>query len=161
MNDGIIQVYYGEGHGKSTAAIGNAMHQASLGKSAMVIQFLKAKNENKNSFYKRLEPELKYYNFSKNDVPYDQISPERLEDERLSQKSGFQFARKVILTGACDVLVLDEVLGMEDLGIISFEEFSSLLSARAYGMDVICTGRVLDDRIRPMADEIYKIGPEK
>lgn len=161
MNDGIIQVYYGEGHGKSTAAIGNAMHQASLGRKAMVIQFLKAKNENKNSFYKRLEPELKYYNFSKNDVPYAQISPERLEDERLSQKSGFQFARKVILTGACDVLVLDEVLGLEDLGIISFEEFSSLLNARAYGMDVICTGRVLDDRIRPMADEIYKIGPEK
>ena len=39
MNEGIIQIYYGEGHGKSTAAIGNAIRYASEGKSVIIIQF--------------------------------------------------------------------------------------------------------------------------
>ena len=46
MERGAIQVYYGEGHGKSTAAIGNAIRVASEGKSVIIIQFLKQKNEN-------------------------------------------------------------------------------------------------------------------
>ena len=46
MDRGVIQVYYGEGHGKSTAAIGNAIRIASEGKSVIIIQFLKGKNEN-------------------------------------------------------------------------------------------------------------------
>lgn len=43
MDRGVIQVYYGEGHGKSTAAIGNAIRIASEGKSVIIIQFLKGK----------------------------------------------------------------------------------------------------------------------
>ena len=57
MDRGVIQVYYGEGHGKSTAAIGNAIRIASEGKSVIIIQFLKGKNENELTFLSRLEPE--------------------------------------------------------------------------------------------------------
>ena len=56
MDRGVIQVYYGEGHGKSTAAIGNAIRIASEGKSVIIIQFLKGKNENELTFLSRLEP---------------------------------------------------------------------------------------------------------
>ena len=59
MDRGVIQVYYGEGHGKSTAAIGNAIRIASEGKSVIIIQFLKGKNENELTFLSRLEPEIK------------------------------------------------------------------------------------------------------
>ena len=45
MSKGIIQIYYGEGHGKTTAAFGNAIRAASEGKSVIIIQFLKGKNE--------------------------------------------------------------------------------------------------------------------
>ena len=58
MDRGVIQVYYGEGHGKSTAAIGNAIRIASEGKSVIIIQFLKGKNENELTFLSRLEPEI-------------------------------------------------------------------------------------------------------
>ena len=58
-------------------------------------------------------------------------------------------------------LVLDEILGLVDLQIISFEEFKQLLDSRPEEMSIICTGRVLDDRIRDLADEIYNILPEK
>ena len=54
MDRGVIQVYYGEGHGKSTAAIGNAIRIASEGKSVIIIQFLKGKNENELTFLSRM-----------------------------------------------------------------------------------------------------------
>ena len=43
MERGVIQIYYGEGRGKSTAALGNALRKADAGKNVIIVQFLKAK----------------------------------------------------------------------------------------------------------------------
>ncbi len=56
MSTGKIQVYYGEGRGKTSAALGYAIHEASKGESVIVIQFLKQKDEDEISFLGRLEP---------------------------------------------------------------------------------------------------------
>ena len=74
MDRGVIQVYYGEGHGKSTAAIGNAIRIASEGKSVIIIQFLKGKNENELTFLSRLEPEIKIFRFAKSDECFEALS---------------------------------------------------------------------------------------
>ena len=42
MERGVIQIYYGEGRGKSTAALGNARRKAEAGKKVLIVQFLKA-----------------------------------------------------------------------------------------------------------------------
>lgn len=59
------------------------------------------------------------------------------------------------------VVVLDEMLGLLDLHLISKEELSDMLASRPDDVTVIMTGRVLDDGIRKMADEIYNIASEK
>ena len=58
MENGAVQIYYGEGHGKTNVAIGSAICAACDGKQAVVIQFLKGKKE--PEFLKKLEPE-EYY----------------------------------------------------------------------------------------------------
>lgn len=161
MNDGVIQFYYGEGHGKTTAAIGSAVQAASEGKEAIVIQFLKAKHDNENEFFKRLEPEIKYFNFTKADVCYLDLDEEKQKEEAFNLQNGFNYGRKVIQTGACDLIVLDEILGLADLKIITIEEIRRMLSSVPDNMTVICTGRVLNDRLRDLADEIYNIASEK
>lgn len=140
MNEGIIQIYYGEGHGKSTAAIGNAIRCASEGKSVIIIQFLKGKNENELAFLNRLEPEIKIFRFAKSDE---------------------SFGKKVVTTAACDMLILDEVLGVIDEKVVAPQEMQELFENKPDDMTLICTGRVLEDSIRPYADEIYNIAPEK
>ena len=52
MSEGVIKVYYGEGRGKTTAAIGNTIQAAIDGREAIIIQFLKGKNESKQEFCK-------------------------------------------------------------------------------------------------------------
>ncbi len=161
MNEGVVQIYYGEGRGKSTAAIGNAIQAVIEGKEAIIIQFLKGKCENKQEFYKRLEPEIKYFNFAKAEIPFDELDEEKKMEETMNLKNGFNYGKKVIATGACDLIVLDEILGLVDQKVISLNDIKEMLASRPDDMTIICTGRVLAEEIRELADEIYNIAPEK
>lgn len=151
MENGAVQIYYGEGHGKTNVAIGSAICAACDGKQAVVIQFLKGKKE----------PEVKFFNFSRAGILFEQLDEESKQEEIMNIKNGFNYAKKVISTGADMVVVLDEMLGLLDLHLISKEELSDMLASRPDDVTVIMTGRVLDDGIREMADEIYNIASEK
>ena len=161
MNAGIVRIFYGEGHGKSTAAMGRALQAASEGKQVFVIHYLKGRMEGEAQFMKKLEPEIKVFQFEKNNVSYENLSPEEKKEAQLNIKNGVNFARKVLLTGECDLLILDEVLGLVDAGLLQKEELENLLKSRSGGMDLILTGRNMDESIRAYADEIYKIKSEK
>ena len=152
MENGAVQIYYGEGHGKTNVAIGSAICAACEGKQAVVIQFLKGKKE--PEFLKKLEPEVKFFNFSRAGILFEQLDEESKQEEIMNIKNGFNYAKKVISTGADMVVVLDEMLGL-------LEELSDMLASRPDDVTVIMTGRVLDDGIREMADEIYNIASEK
>lgn len=155
MEKGLIQVYGGEGHGKSAAALGRAIQVASTGKGVVIINFLKGcQNE---AFLKRLEPEIKIFRFEKSEEEFALLSDERKQEEIYNIKNGLNFAKKVLTTGECGLLILDEVLGLVDNGIITIEDLSHILEARADDVDIILTGIRLSDEVCQLADEIYKI----
>ena len=161
MSKGVVQIYYGEGHGKSTAALGNAIQMAGDGKSVIAIQFMKGKMEKEADFLQRLEPEIRFFRFAKSDVAFEQLSEEEKQEERINLKNWFNYGKKVVCTGACDLLIMDEILGLLDEGVITMEDMKELISAKPEEMNIIFTGRVLPDALRACADEIYNIAPEK
>lgn len=161
MDKGVVQIYYGEGRGKSTAAMGSAIHAASVGKNVIVIEFLKGKHEEELGFLSRLEPEIKLFSFAKSCNSFEELSEDQKKEEIMNLRNGFNYGKKVISTSACDLVVLDEILGVIDEKVISVAEMRELLECRPEEMTVICTGRVLHDDVRKLADEIYKIAPEK
>ena len=57
MDRKIVQVFYGAGKGKTSAAVGQCIRAASLGQSVIIIQFLKGKDAEEFNFLERLEPE--------------------------------------------------------------------------------------------------------
>lgn len=160
MSTGHVQVYYGAGRGKTNAALGNALRAASEGKTAYVVQFLKGKGEG-SSYYERLEPEIKCFCFEKATGYYDELSKEEQEEEKVNMRNGINFAKKVLATRECDMLILDEVLGLVDNGIVSVEELKLLIQEKEEDVDLIFTGRVLKEEMRSFVDEIYNIAPEK
>lgn len=160
MATGYVQVYYGEGRGKSSAAFGRAVRAASEGKEVYIIQFLKGKTDVELEFLKRLEPEIKFFRFEKSDSFFDKLPEEQKQEERQNIRNGINFARKVLSTGECDLLILDEVLGLVDNKIIDVEEFLSLMKLRQEETEVVLTGRVLEKELRCVASEIYHILPE-
>lgn len=152
METGRIQVYCGTGHGKTIAAIGYAMRAAGQGKRVTMIQFLKGRNEEENSFMKRLEPEIKLFCFEKSEDFYDQLPQEQQSGEVANIKNGMNFARKVIQTESCEVLILDEILGLLDNKIITMDDIRELLEHKSENMELIFTGRYINEELMEIAD---------
>ncbi len=161
MGKGIVQIYYGEGHGKSAAALGSAIRMTGAGKSAVVIQFLKGKMTAVQEILERLEPEIKFFRFSKSEEAFEHLTEEEKKDEKINLTNGFHYGKKVVSTGACDILIMDELLGLVDQNLISMEEVQKLVEAVPEGMTLVFTGRVLAEGMRALADEIYHIVQEK
>jgi len=161
MSMGKIQVYYGSGRGKTSAALGCAIHEASIEGSVIIIEFLKRKNEDETAFLQRLEPEIRVFRFQKSSRNYEELDEQGQFDEQMNMKNGMNFARKVLQTGECSALILDEVLGLVDYGIISEEDLLALLCLRSEETDIILTGRVLGDGLREYADAVYEISVRK
>lgn len=156
MAKGLIYIYAGDGRGKSPAAIGRAVQAAVDEKHVVIIQFLKGKAQEDSDFLRRMEPEIKLFRFEKSDENFEELSEERKADEIGNIRNGMNFARKVLATGECDLLILDEVLGLVEKGIVSVEDLKNLLECRGE-TDIILTGIKLSDEICVLADEVSRI----
>lgn len=154
MEKGLTHIYCGEGKGKTTAAIGRAIQAASVGKTVMIIQFLKSRQSDEIGFIGRLEPEIKLFRFERSEKSYESLSEEERREECQNIRNGLNFARKVITTQGCDVLILDEVLGLVSAGIISCEEIKNLIAAKDEEMELILTGVYKGEELWGSADEV-------
>lgn len=156
-----VTVFCGEGKGKTSAALGQGIFGASAGKSVIIIQFLKGKVGERIDFIKRLEPEIKVFCFEKSDLSFEELSPEEQQEEIMNIRNGMNFARKVLTTDGCDILILDEVLGLVDKGIISIEEMKALLEAGDGDTELVLTGIKMFDELYPYADDVFCINTLK
>lgn len=161
MERGKICIYSGDGHGKSPAALGKALQAASQGKQVVIIQFMKGKGLDESEFLKRLEPEIKFFRFEKSEDDFVNLSQEGQQEEIQNIKNGLNFAKKVLRTGECDLLILDEVLGLLDNDIITSEDLKTLLMSKAEETTIIMTGIQLKDEICMLADEVSRIETRK
>ncbi|MEG0963397.1 MAG: cob(I)yrinic acid a,c-diamide adenosyltransferase [Lachnospiraceae bacterium] len=152
-----VTVYCGDGKGKTTAALGYAIQSASQGKDVIIIQFLKGKKEQELEFFRRLEPEIKLFTFARSEKNYMDLSEEEQREESMNIKNGFNFAKKVLVTGECNILVLDEFLGILDNQMISSEELRLFMEVQSEDTEVIFTGRVMSDVLRKYAGKVYEI----
>lgn len=157
MEQGTISVFYGEGRGKTSAAVGEAVKAVIQGKNVVLIQFLKGRNVDQVAFVQSLEPNIKWFSFEKDDVCYDDLSEEKKQEAADNIHNGLQFAKKVLTTKEADVLVLDEVLGLVDIELITVEEIISMIESRWEDTDIILTGRHADERIVQLANYVSKI----
>lgn len=156
MEKGFVTIFTGEGRGKSSAAIGRAVQAADEGKRVVIIQFLKGKGLKGSEFVKRLEPEIRLFCFEKSDESFVNLTEEQKLEEAKNIRNGLNYAKKVLGTGECDLLILDEVLGLVENGIVTSEELVTLIDAREE-TSMILTGISLPDAICFKADEVSKI----
>ena len=157
MKQGLIHIYSGDGHGKSPAALGKAVMAAAAGERVVIIQFLKGRGLQDTEFIRRLEPEIKIFRFEKSETDFVALSEDKKQEEIVNIKNGLNLAKKVLTTGECDLLILDEVLGLIDNEIITVEDLKNLLEARDGETDIIMTGISLNDDLCLVADEVSRI----
>lgn len=153
-----VVVVCGNGIGKTNAAIGKGIKALAEEKTVTLIQFLKGKaNQELMKVLKRLEPEMKAFSFEKYEGLFEDLPENEKKEEILNIRNGISFARKVMTTGGADMLILDEVLGLVDLGILSQDELRQLLAMRPEGMQLIITGKVFPEEMKDCVDLVSRI----
>ncbi|MCR5303727.1 MAG: cob(I)yrinic acid a,c-diamide adenosyltransferase [Lachnospiraceae bacterium] len=154
-------IYSGTGQGKSSAALGLALQCVCNGGHAVIIQFLKGKGIDISEYARKLEPELKIFRFERSPGEFSELSGDKRDEEIQNIKNGLGYARKVMSTGECDVLVLDEVLGVLDMGVITSSELEALIDMKPDRTKLVLTGTVLTDEIAAKADNITMLSNVK
>ena len=161
MVNGIVRIYSGPGRGKSPAALGRAVQTACRGGNVVVIQFLKGKGLSESDFLRRLEPEIKVFRFEKSEDGYEELNERQKEEEIMNIRNGLGFARKVLNTGGCELLILDEVLGLVENNIITVEELKEIIDIKNDDTDIILTGNSISEGLYDLADEVTIISTQK
>lgn len=153
-----IHIFCGTGVGKTSAALGKGVREASEGKNVVLIQFLKEKQSGESmDFFKRLEPEVKLFRFQKFPENYENLTEREKADEVQNIKNGLNFAKKVLVTEECDVLILDEILGLTDKEIVTIEELHGLIQAVGDETELYLTGTSRCEELWPYVDEVTEL----
>ena len=162
MERELTEVYCGNGKGKTALAIGQSLREATQGKSVIVIQFLKGRERRSLDFLQELmNLDFKIFRFEKQDCCYAELTEEEKKEENVNILNGVNFARKVIVTQECDFILLDEILGLVDKGIVTVDTVADILKQKDESMHIVMTGWNLPEELRPYVDVITTLNTEE
>lgn len=157
MEIGLVQIYCGEGKGKTTAAIGQGIRAVGKGLKVIMIQFLKGGSSSELKTLAKLEPEFKVFRFEKARGFFHELSYNDKEELKMEIANAMKFARKIYDTKECDILILDEILGVIENNILTEDQIISFIEGKPTSMELILTGRKLPSTVASKADYISEI----
>ncbi|MGB9885932.1 MAG: cob(I)yrinic acid a,c-diamide adenosyltransferase [Moorellales bacterium] len=151
---GLVQVYTGEGKGKSTAAFGLALRAWGQGLRVLIVQFLKPGGCGEHRALEGFAPQLEMRSFGRPGF----IGPEgpREEDYRLAREA-LTYAREAMLNGEADLVVLDEVFVALQLGVLGLDQVLDLLAQKPSTVELVLTGRGAPKEILERADLVTEM----
>lgn len=155
---GLVQVYTGDGKGKSTAAFGLALRAAGHGLKVVIIQFMKTPDCGEHKALARLTPEIEIKTFGRRGFVYREgVSAEDYELAR----TGLAYAWEVMLNQRADILILDEINVALHYGLLPEREVLDLLHKRPPEIEIVLTGRYAPEAIKAAADLVTEMRPLK
>lgn len=159
---GFTIVYTGNGKGKTTAALGIALRALGHGWKVLVIQFFKGDWPvvyGELEMAKRLAPSFELRQLGKGFVQH--MGDKKPYDEHLkAAKDALASARKEILSGKYDIVILDEIIYAIDYAgvqLVSVEEVLSLIDSKPPKLHLILTGRNAPQAIIEKADLVTEM----
>jgi len=154
---GLIQVYTGDGKGKTTASIGQAIRSAGAGFNVCFIQFFKNKKIY-SSEHKILEkiPNIKVLNFCP-DAPHFIKTEKQKKSIQSECEKALKSIKKIITSGKFDLVILDELnIGLHT-GLIKLKEVLEILSKKSPKTEIIITGRYAPKKLLAVADLVTEM----
>jgi len=154
FNKGIVLVYTGNGKGKTTAAMGQALRALGHGFKVLVIQFMKGKKYGEVLCAEKLLPNLKIIPCGLDSfVMKDNPAPVDIELAR----QGLKLAQEALSSKEYQMIILDEINVALDFKLIPLEEVLDLIRNKPDAIDLVLTGRYAPQEIIDLADTVSEV----
>lgn len=182
-NLGLIHVYTGDGKGKTCAAIGLALRAVGQSLRVYIIQFMKGgaytgefvsmKNflpnieavqfgrkcvleEKQLKLLGKNADEYPFFTYVRDDIVCGTCRFCFVNDAQQKQfvSDAFVRAKKVLVSGDYDLVILDEINCAINLGFVVLDEFLQMLSKKYKNTEVVCTGRCAPEKLIEVADYV-------
>ncbi|MDY0082486.1 MAG: cob(I)yrinic acid a,c-diamide adenosyltransferase [Ignavibacteriaceae bacterium] len=155
LEKGFIQIYTGDGKGKSTAAIGQAIRAAGYGLKTYIAQFMKEYPYNELESLKLLSEWITIEQFAGDDFVYRKELPNVVEKDKA--RRGLEKAKAKMLSHKFDLIILDEILVSIHFGLFNDEEVLTFMKMKPGNIELILTGRYCPDNIIEAADLVTEM----
>lgn len=157
LSEGYVQVYTGDGKGKTTAALGLVLRALGKGLRPLVLQFMKA------------DPTWgEVVTLKKLGVPVEQvgldhwvIKGEATAEDLAAAAAGFERARDLVRSGDYDIVVLDELATALFFELVPLDSVLALVAGKPAAVELVITGRRAPDELIAAADLATEMRPLK
>jgi cob(I)alamin adenosyltransferase len=155
MEKGYIQVYTGDGKGKTTAAMGLIVRALGAGLKVLFIQFMKGSEYSEIKFLHSVSSnaqlEIRQYGTGRF------ITGKADEEQIAAGAEGLREAAAALQSGQYDLVVMDEANMAVYFGLFSVDELINAVQNRAPGVEVVITGRRADPKLIEIADLVTEM----
>jgi len=155
LNQGFIQIYTGNGKGKSTAAIGQAVRAAGSGFKTYIAQFMKEYPYSELISLKNLSQWITIEQFGGDDFVYKKELPGKEELDKAEQ--GLQNAKEKMLSNEYDIIILDEAIVAIYFKLIETNDLIKFIKAKPKNVELILTGRYCPEELIDLADLVTEM----
>jgi len=159
LGKGYVQVYTGNGKGKTTAALGLAFRAAGHGLKTYIGQFMKGEHYGELEAAKLMQPYIVFEQYGKPGWIHVQNPPKK-EDVQLAQE-GLRKAKAAMLSGEYDIIVFDEINTAHYFHLVSLDDMLDLVASKPDGVEIIFTGRYAPQGLIAKADLVTKMVEER
>ncbi len=139
-DQGFIQIYTGDGKGKTTAALGLALRAAGAGLSILILQFMKSTYPySEYESLKLLESKITVGRFGNDTFVLEKRKPNDAEKAEILE--GLELAKEAVKNRYFDLIILDEICITPYFGLIKTDDIFPLLDEKPEDVEMVLTGR--------------------
>jgi len=154
LGQGLVQIFTGDGKGKTSAALGAVLRASGNGLRAYIVFFMKGDYPYGESRILSKLPNVDMARFGlRTFCDPTNVKPEEKEQARLALAA----AREAMLSGNYDLVVLDEVNIAVAWKLVELDEVIRLIEDKPPGVELILTGRYADTKLVQLADLVTEM----
>jgi cob(I)alamin adenosyltransferase len=155
LKKGYIQVYTGDGKGKTTAALGQALRSAGSGLKTFIVQFMKDFPYGERESIQHLGKWIRLEQYGSDTFVLNKQPPGDQDFE--AARKALQRAREVMLDGNYDIVIMDEVCVAIHFGLLKTGDVLSLFKEKPERVELILTGRYCPPELIERADLVTEM----
>jgi len=150
---GYVQVYTGDGKGKTTAAIGLAVRAVGAGLKVFIGQFVKGLDYSELKSLERFSPQINVKQYGRAKFVHSKPA----EEDFTVARAGYEEIKEIVKSGLYDLVILDEANIAVHFKLLSVEDLLALINEKPDSVELVFTGRKADPKLVEKADLVTEM----